>query len=87
MSYYIGGYKYKVDKVNKFIFVSFQYSDFKIRITFKKKTTNNLEFTIYSRIYLLESEYRKKIMTNTIITYKSDSLEEYESYINDKKMK
>jgi hypothetical protein len=68
ISYYIGGYLYEPDLVKEFIFCASQYHEFKIRITFLEKPTNELEFIIYSRVYLLDTEYRNKLANNTIIT-------------------
>jgi hypothetical protein len=68
VSYYIGGCQYHPDVVEQFIPVSAIYHDFTIRITFLEKPTNEIEFVIYSRIYLLGKEHRKNMARNTIIT-------------------
>ena len=68
INYYIGGYKYEPSEVKEFILVSAPYTDFKIRITFLEKPSNEDEFSIHSRVYLLDTEYRKKMARNTVIT-------------------
>jgi len=56
------------EDIKEFIFISAQYTQFRIRITFLEKPTNDLEFIIHSRYSLLNKEYRNKILKSTIIT-------------------
>jgi len=68
LSYYIGGDKYMPEEVDKFVFVSSQYHDFQIRVTFLEKQTTNDEFKIHSRYYLINTEDRKNLAKSRVET-------------------
>jgi hypothetical protein len=69
LSYYIGGYKYMPEEVDKFVIASSVYHDFQIRVTFLEKQTCNDEFKILSRYYLVvNTEDRKKLATSIVET-------------------
>lgn len=68
LSYYIGGYKYMPEEVDKFVIASSMYHDFQIRVTFLEKQTTNDEFKILSRYYLVNTEDRKKLATSRVET-------------------
>ena len=69
ISYFIGGHQYDALVVKEFIFFAAMYHDFKIRITFIEKPSENFEFIVHSRNYIIESELRKKIMLSKLTTY------------------
>ena len=69
ISYYIGGILYDPNIVKEILFFTLDYHDFKIRITFLEKPSNDFDFSIYSRAYLLDHGNNKnKITTKKIIT-------------------
>ena len=69
ISYYIGGILYDPNIVKEILFFALDYHDFKIRITFLEKPSNDFEFSIYSRAYLLDhGNDKNKITTKKIIT-------------------
>ena len=68
ITYYIGGHLYDARVVKEFIFVAAMYHEFKIRITFLEKPTENFEFVVHSKKYIIESELRKKIMLSKLTT-------------------
>ena len=69
ISYYIGGISYDPNIVKEILFFALDYHDFKIRITFLEKPSNDFEFSIYSRAYLLDhGNDKNKITTKKIIT-------------------
>ena len=68
ITYYIGGQQYEPQVVKEFIIVASPYHEFKIRITFLEKPTENFEFVIHSRNYIMDSELRKKLMVSRFIT-------------------
>ena len=84
ISYYIGNILY--DKVNEFIFISAPYTEFKIRFTFNEKPNYEIEFNIYSRQYIIETEYRNNMTNSTIITktniYRNGICDIYNSYMD-----
>jgi len=68
ITYYIGGQQYEPRVVKEFIIVASPYHEFKIRITFLEKPTENFEFVVHSRNYIMDSELRKKLMVSRLIT-------------------
>ena len=68
ITYYIGGQQYDPQVVKEFIFVAAMYHEFKIRITFLEKPTENFEFVVHSRNYIIETELRKKLMVSRLNT-------------------
>jgi len=68
ITYYIGGQQYDPHNMKEFIIVASPYHEFKIRITFLEKPTENFEFVIHSRNYIMEPELRKKLMVSRLIT-------------------
>ena len=68
VSYYIGGHKYDPQVVKEFVFVSAMYHEFKIRFTFLEMPTENYEFSVYSRNYILKNDLRNYLRDNTLIT-------------------
>jgi hypothetical protein len=68
ITYYIGGQQYEPQVLKEFVFAAAMYNDFKIRITFLEKPTENFEFVIYSKKYIIESELRKKLMVSRLVT-------------------
>ena len=68
ITYFIGGYQYDPRVVKEFIYVAAMYHEFKIRITFLEKPSENFEFVVHSRNYIMESELRKKIMVSKLTT-------------------
>jgi len=68
LSYYIGGYKYMPEEIDKFVIAASMYHDFQIRVTFLEKQTCNDEFKILSRYYLVNTEDRKKLTTSIVET-------------------
>jgi hypothetical protein len=68
ITYYIGGQQYDPQVVKEFIFVAAMYHEFKIRITFLEKPTENFEFVVHSRNYIMETELRKKLMVSRLTT-------------------
>ena len=67
LSYYINGIKFTPEEVNEFVFVSAQYSEFKIRITFFEKPKPNDEFKVFSRYYIINNKHRKTLTENNVI--------------------
>ena len=68
LSYYIGGIEYTPEEIDKFVVVSAQYHDFKVRITFLKKPNPGDEFKILSRYYLINSPDRTLLSKSRIRT-------------------
>ena len=68
ITYYIGGQQYDPQVVKEFVFATAMYHEFKIRITFLEKPTENFEFVVHSRKYIIESELRKKLMVSKLTT-------------------
>jgi len=68
ITYYIGGHLYDARVVKEFIFVAAMYHEFKIRITFLEKPTENFEFVVHSKKYIIESELRNKIKLSKLTT-------------------
>jgi hypothetical protein len=75
ISYYIGGHKYDPHVVKEFVFVSAMYNEFKIRFTFLEMPTENYEFSVCSRNYILKNDLRNYMRNNTLIT---DSMRYFE---------
>jgi len=69
ITYFIGGHQYDAQIVKEFIFVASMYNEFKIRITFLEKPSENFEFVVHSRNYIIESELREKIKLSKLTTY------------------
>lgn len=69
ITYFIGGYQYDPRVVKEFIYLAAMYHEFKIRITFLEKPSENFEFVVHSRKYIMESELRKKIMVSKLTTF------------------
>jgi len=68
ITYFIGGHQYDAQVVKEFIFVAAMYHCFKIRITFLEKPSENIEFIVHSRKYIMELELREKIMESKLTT-------------------
>lgn len=68
ITYFIGGYQYDPRVVKEFIYLAAMYHEFKIRITFLEKPSENFEFVVHSRKYIMESELRKKLMVSRLAT-------------------
>ena len=68
ITYYIGGQQYDPQVVKEFVFVAAMYHEFKIRITFLEKPTENFEFVVHSRKFIMEPELRKKLMVSKLTT-------------------
>ena len=68
LNYNIGDTKYIPEEFNEFVIIASQYNDFKIRVIFLEKPTTDDEFKILSRYYLINSQDRKILATNKIIT-------------------
>lgn len=69
LSYYIENKKYMPEELDKFVFVAAPYSDFFVRVTFMEKPTNNYEFNVISRHYLINLSDRTTLMrANKVIT-------------------
>jgi len=68
ITYYIGGQQYEPQVVKEFVFTAAMYHDFKIRITFLEKPTENFEFVVYSKKYIMETELRKKLTVSRLVT-------------------
>jgi len=68
ISYHIGGHKYEPQVVKEFVFVSAMYHDFKIRFTFLEIPTENYEFTVCSRNYILKNDLRNDFCNHILIT-------------------
>lgn len=71
LSYYIGGIKYTPEELNEFIFISAQYHELKIRITFLERPNLNDEFKLLSRYYLINSHDRD-LLAKSRITVKNN---------------
>ncbi len=68
LSYYIGGIEYTPEEIDKFVVVSAQYHEFKVRITFLEKPNPGDEFKILSRYYLINSQDRSLLSKSRIKT-------------------
>jgi hypothetical protein len=68
LSYYIGGIEYSPEEIDKFVVVSAQYHDFKVRITFLEKPNPGDEFKILSRYYLINLQDKGLLSKNRIRT-------------------
>jgi hypothetical protein len=68
VSYYIGGNKYNPEETKELVVACSMYHECNIRITFLEKPTNDLEFKIHYRIYLINTDIRKKMMYSRVQT-------------------
>ena len=68
VSYYIGGQRYDPEEVKEFIVACSMYHECKIRITFLEKPTNDLEFKIHYRNYLIKPDIRRNMMYSRVKT-------------------
>jgi len=68
VSYYIGGQRYDPEETKEFIVACSMYHECKIRITFLEKPTNDLQFNIHYRSYLINLDIRKKMIYSRVQT-------------------
>jgi len=68
ITYFIGEIEYDPQIVKEFVIVAASYHEFKIRLTFLEKPTENFEFFIYSRNYIMKNNIRKKLRINKLLT-------------------
>jgi len=68
LTYYIGGIDYPAEEFNEFLFCSALFNEFKVRITFIRKPTNDNKFKINSRYWVLDSETSQLLRRSKVIT-------------------
>jgi hypothetical protein len=68
LTYYIGGIEFSPEEIDKFVVVSAQYHEFKIRITFIKKPNLGDKFKLLFRYYLINSPDRTLLSKSRIKT-------------------
>ena len=68
LTYYIGGIEYLPEEIEKFVVVSAQYHEFKVRITFTEKPNLGDKFKLLFRYYLINSPDRTLLSKSRIKT-------------------
>ena len=68
ITYHIGRQQYNPQDIKEFIVVASPYNDFRIRLTFLEKPTENFEFFVHLRNYIMDSELRTKLRMSKLIT-------------------
>ena len=68
LTYNIGGIEHTPEEIDKFVVISAQYHEFKVRITFLENPNPGDEFKILSRYYLINSQDRELLSKSRITT-------------------